>query len=913
MLNSVFALQGFRLWAVTGLLNKRLISGTSTARLIAVALAVASLFTAALFLLQRPAEAIKPGPIAPNKKKLPLRFVPDALTGVIRDGKRRLVRFKLKNADDLDRAYRSGTLLQNFETFALISQPAGTKLPDVSAKVIETTVSLPGKSFDPIASPRDETVYANSSPEPGYYIVQFGGLVTDEWLDDLRTAGIEILQYVPHQAFLVYGDSDAISSVANHPRVRWVGRYLADEKIPPVLSEQIAAAVDKRKPTHDIPRLQVSKDGRSSFDIAVFARADIDRVAAEISSQFGASVRQVDRLPNNFFNIIRVEMPVTLLINAAALPDVVRIDAGGIRMAEDERAAQVVAGNYSSVTSINAPGYDPLTQFGVDGTGVTVAVADDGISIPGNGGFYITASNTKDGPMHGAASGATSSHGHLNASIIAGSTPFGGLDPLGYNYGLGIAPKANILNIPLLLPSYAASNATSYDDTISSTGVNGVRATISNNSWGVVPTNMNVYDSMAAEFDGYARDSSMAASIDPLLLVFSAGNSGPSAMSLTRPKVAKNIIAVGNSENLRTEFGFSGADNIDDLNDTSSRGPAADGRIKPDVTAPGSFITGSRAGSCSGVTLCFDAVHAYSVGTSHAAPQVAGAAALFTQFWRDTNAGQTPSPALIKAAIINSAQDMNGIHTSTAIPNGDEGWGRLNMKQMFTPGFPVSYVDNTALLSSPGNSVIYNGTVLDPTKPIRVTLVWTDPPAVSDPALVNDLDLTVTVNSSTYHGNVFSGGISTTGGTANSVDNIENVFLLPGTLAGTVISVSVTAAALNGDGVLGNADLTDQNFSLVLSNFAFDTTAAGANIAGRITDQFGRGVPRTIVALSSFDGTAERTVLTNTFGFYQFSDVQTGRSYLISPRNRKYTFEPPSIFYNHFDEVSGLDFRASTL
>ena len=97
---------------------------------------------------------------------------------------------------------------------------------------------------------------------------------------------------------------------------------------------------------------------------------------------------------------------------------------------------------------------------------------------------------------------------------------------------------------------------------------------------------------------------------------------------MTRPKVAKNVIAVANSENIRTEFGGTGADNMDDLRSSSSRGPAADGRIKPDITAPGTVITGSRAGSCGSVTSCFDANHAYSTGTSHAAPQVAGAAAL---------------------------------------------------------------------------------------------------------------------------------------------------------------------------------------------------------------------------------------------------------------------------------------------
>jgi len=837
-------------------------------------------------------------------------FRPDALTGIIRDKRRRLVRVDLKNDRDLVRAADLGTIVQNFGSFAVVSQPNTSNTSNASDKAIDTTIGLPGTSFDPITSLRAETVGLNAKPDSGYFIVQFGGVVTDDWLNDLRSAGVEILQYVPHQAFLVYAEADAIAKTVNHPRVRWVGRYLAEEKMSPVLGEQIKAATYKRSPKSGISALSVSKENRAYFDIAVFARANIETVAAQLGSQFVVNDLEIDRLPNNFFNVIRVSLSVDKVPDVANMADVIRIDAAGVRQAEDERAAQIVAGNYSSATTINPPGYDPLSQFGVDGTGVTVALSDDGVNIPGNGGFYLTASNTSNGPLRGAAAGATSGHGHLNASIIAGSTPFGILDPLGYNYGLGIAPKANILNIPLLVSGYSASDAVSYDDSVSTVGVNGVRPNISNDSWGN-GTNMNAYDSLAAEYDGFARDSSSAGSIDPLLLVFSAGNNGPSTKSLTRPKVAKNVISVGNSENLRTEFSASGANNIDDLNASSSRGPTADGRVKPDVTAPGSYVTGSRAGDCSGVTNCFDANHAYSVGTSHAAPQVSGAAALFTQFWRNNNGGLTPSPAMIKAAIINSAQEMNGFDTSASIPNGNEGWGRLNMKQMFGPGVTPTYIDGTATLSSVGSNITYAGSVVDTTKPVKITLVWTDPPAVADPALVNDLDLAVTIGGSTYRGNNLTGGVSTAGGTSNSVDNVENVILLPGIAAGTKVFVSVTAAALNGDGVLGNADLTDQNFALVLNNFALDTTAAPANISGRVTDRIGIGIPRTSVSLTNNRGEIEQTAMTNSFGYYQFPDVRTGESYIITVRNKKYVFSPQSIFYNHFDEISDMNFVAS--
>src|SRR4029434_6127500 len=113
----------------------------------------------------------------------------------------------------------------------------------------------------------------------------------------------------------------------------------------------------------------------------------------------------------------------------------------------------------------------------------------------------------------------------------------------------------------------------------------------------------------------------------------------------------------------------------------------------------------------------------------------------------------------------------------------------------------------------------YIGQVADSTKPVRITLVWTDPPASADPALVNDLDLQVNVGGNLYRGSVFTSGVSTTGGTADTKNNVETVFLPAGIPAGTFFSVGVTSVALNGNGVLGNADSTDQHFAIVAYNF----------------------------------------------------------------------------------------------
>lgn len=696
----------------------------------------------------------------------------------------------------------------------------------------EFEISFPSAKFDPVMTDAAGTVRPGEAPAGSgrnYYIVQLNRPTEDDLLDDLRSLGVEVLQYVPQSAFYVRATPQAIASAAAREYVRWTGAFLTEHKISSVLSQQLLAAEAGRIPANGISPIEFTAPNRAIFDVAVFKTEPLDKVAERLTSVSGGTVIHRSDLPANYFNMIRAEISLDQVARVAEIPGVITLDAYSRPQAEDERAAHIVSGNYTGATTISAPGWNSLTQFGRDGTGVTVAVADDGISIPGNGGFYITSANTINGPMRGAAAGATGGHGHLNASIIAGDVPFyTSADPTGYNYGIGIARKANIINVPFLVSGYTGSDANNFDDTVSTSGVNGVKGSISNNSWGN-GTNGNVYDAYTAGFDGFVRDASSAGTTDPINIVFSAGNSG--ASGLTRPKTAKNVIATANGESLRTELGGTSADSMEDLVSTSSRGPAADGRVKPDIVAPGGYITGGGAGSGAS-TFGFVAGTGNNIlvsnGTSHAAPQVAGAAALFTQAWKENNGGMNPSPALIKAAILNTGQEMTGVNVGTAIPNGNEGWGRINLKYMLRTGAPMKLIDQTnTVLPAPGWNMNIIGVVGDPTKPIRVALVWTDPAGApnANPALVNNLDLTVTVGGVVYRGNNFTGGISTSGGSADTLNNVEMVRLPAGAVTGTPFVINVIATALNGDGVPGNGDPTDQDFALVAYNYATRPTA----------------------------------------------------------------------------------------
>ncbi len=757
-----------------------------------------------------------------------------------------LARVAVRHDADREAARDLGTVVADYGPFVVVAATpaaveAASRTSDrgpLDVVTLDTTISLRGFQFEPMRNDPASRYAAGGgyksagAPSGDYYVVQFVAPARDTWLRDVRVAGADVVQYVPNQAFLVHATPAAIETIAAMPAVRWVGLYQPAYKLCPELMWSIGGETKTVTDPSGRSTAGFGRAGAAMYDVSVVRGVDLETVASRVLDGNGAVLNRIT-LPNNFFNVLRVRLSPQQLAVIAGLKDVIAIDPYIPPQAEDERAAQIVAGNYTGPSTISAPGYNPLTQFGVDGANVTVSVVDDGVGIPGDGGFYQTAANTANAPLRGASAGATG-HGHLNATIIGGTTPFASLDPTGYNYGLGVAPKSHIVNVPFLRGGYTGTEADTVNDTVSTNGPNGVPGYVTNNSWGN-GTNSNAYDSLAAQYDGFARDASSAASIDPLVIVFSAGNQA--ASGLTRPKVAKNMISVASSENLRTELSpAADHDNMEDVSDFSSRGLAADGRIKPDITAPGAGVAGGRSGT-DALFGNIDANHRWSEGTSHAAPQVAGAAALFVQWWKGGHAGANPSPALVKAAFINGAVDMTGAFAAAARPNGFEGWGRINLKNVLNTGVPTEYVNQTQPLTTVGQVYVMTGTVPDGSKPFRVSLVWTDPPAVSDPALVNNLDLEVTAGGTTYKGNVLSGGLSATGGSFDTKNNVENVYLPAGLTTGSTFVVKVTATALNGDGILGDADTTDQHFALVVQNAVATPAAVLAGNGATITTE----------------------------------------------------------------------------
>ena len=380
-------------------------------------------------------------------------------------------------------------------------------------------------------------------------------------------------------------------------------------------------------------------------------------------------------------------------------------------------------------------------------------------------------------------------------------------------------------------------------------------ARISSNSWGA-----NVggaYNIASQTFDAIVRDAQSATSAIPVagnqeyVVIFAAGNAGSGAQTVGAPGSAKNVITVGAAENVHPHgatdgcgVSDAGADSINDIIGFSSRGPTTDQRRKPEIVAPGTHVTGgvfqetntppvngdaapcfSATGVCAlqGAGNFFFPVgqqwYTTSSGTSHSTPAVSGGAALIRQYF--INQGSSPpTPAMTKAALMNTARYMTGAGTNDTLWSNVQGMGEMNLNSFFdlfaTPTVRKDQI-NADMFTATGQQRLVAGNVDSAAKPFRVTLAWTDPPGpTTGNAFINNLDLEVTVGGNTYKGNVFAGAFSATGGSSDIRNNAESVFIPPG-VSGTFI-VKVKATNIAGNGVPNNATPLDQDFALIIYN-----------------------------------------------------------------------------------------------
>lgn len=249
---------------------------------------------------------------------------------------------------------------------------------------------------------------------------------------------------------------------------------------------------------------------------------------------------------------------------------------------------------------------------------------------------------------------------------------------------------------------------TAFGATLQSGGINFSNAAASgvaivNNSfgWGCISGSVT-YNSGAATNDNLVRNH------PGFMVTYSCGNMGgadcgwgagagwSNITGLT--KSGKNIFAVGALNTAGNLTGF------------SSRGPARDGRILPDVCATGPG------------------------GTSHASPNLAGVYVQLRQAWAFHAGGGIPPSGLIKAIILNTADDM-----LNPGPDFKTGFGKLNARRAYEVIRQGTWLTDTV---SQGNAHTHTITVPANVKEVRVMTYWTDYEAtigITGKALVNDL------------------------------------------------------------------------------------------------------------------------------------------------------------------------------
>ncbi|MBA3046244.1 MAG: S8 family serine peptidase [Euryarchaeota archaeon] len=513
----------------------------------------------------------------------------------------------------------------------------------------------------------------------------------------------------------------------------------------------------------------------------------------------------------------------------------------------DEAAIQIVGGglwvddndaDYDTPYRTSPFGSRFNQVTGCTGQGITIGIADSGL---GNGTVgdagHPDFGNRIIGGMSYAGGGwdDVTGHGTHCAGLIAANgfsgtgVTYNGFGP--YYAGMGLAYDAN-LYIQKFVVSIPPSDVGIILRDAEAAGVR-----IHSNSWG--DNEGGNYSDWDQAYDARTRDADPNVPMNQqILAIVAAGNEGPNWTTIGSPGNAKNVITVGGTENYMPDslsFGNTNPKNTfnpDALDVHSSRGWTQDGRIKPDIVAPGENILSTRSpnapiNSLYG-TYTADNRYEWASGTSMATPIVAGGAAVVYNWYQNEDHGMNPSPAMIKALLINSAKPLGDI------PNRDEGWGRMYLTP-FADHSDLFYVvdqDNVLGALTIGQYHEYELVYADNTQPFKVTLVWTDPAALlgANPALVNDLNLLVTTpGGSVYRGNVFSGGWSSMGGTHDFLNNVECIYIPPNSLVPGKYTIRVSGDLITTD--CDNNGAVDQDYALVVYNGAVDNTPPDSKVS----------------------------------------------------------------------------------
>lgn len=678
----------------------------------------------------------------------------------------------------------------------LILFSMGMKLPaDVHLRNAVLKTEKNASNFGAI-----QRIQPSSGSQGALQIFTFKAPLTELEREVLKKQGIEPLRYLPDNSWICRVlSSEKVEAAASADSllsdlVVWRGEYKPEYKI--------------LKSITDTPGWNLSGTPQK---IRVILAQDSSEEEIESLRKLIRSSGQTGKQGNAIFlNGLATGMVLEELISNE---NILWIEPAAKPKLLGEVAAKIIEGDSGS-------GHLTFAQdLGYDGSGVVTAVADTGMDS-GQLGFLHPDLNDQIKALffYGDVLSAADEHGHgthVAGSVVAnGMLGWGTVNDDGYLFGLGTAPGAKLVAQRLIDKTGTLFLTEDFQQLASDAYREGV--SVVNNSWGAEQSGR--YDSYAAEYDGLVRDSDFQAEgSQEMAYVFAAGNSGPGTQTLITPGIGKNVITVGASQSAR-EVLYIYEDGIDAMADFSSRGPTEDGRYKPDIVAPGTWISSARSSLApeGNEWLGIDDHYTYMGGTSMASPLATGSAAVIIQYFREMCGAQSPSPSLLKALMISTATDMNDDYGTAPVPNNDEGWGRLWLPEMIESD-RIFLCENQSVLLRQEEQWSREVLVNNSEEPLKITLAYTDVPGLPSSvlSLVNDLDLQVTAPDGTvYYGNQFLNGSSFPGASPDRRNNVEG-FYLPEPMLG-MYRVSVLAFRVSEDARTDTAEI-DQDFSLVIA------------------------------------------------------------------------------------------------